>query len=137
MSGPSSPRIGAFSGMLSSISGMSRDELERIGQAIGQAVLSCRETMALGSGSQQPDPSPSDPNPSLVQRQYVETDTEVPEDFVPTHAKLKEIERVVLDKHDSSMNSEEAMDEDEEEVPSLLTRISTLEKTQGDILTLL
>ena len=48
----------------------------------------------------------------------------------------EEIERVVLDKHDSSMNSEEAMDEDEE-VPSLLTRISNLEKTHGDILTLL
>ena len=115
---------------------MSRDELERIGQAIGQAVLSRRETMAPGSGSQQPDPSPSDPNPSLVQRQYVETDTDIPDDFVPTHEELEEIERVVLDKHDSSMNSEEAMDEDEE-VPSLLTRISNLEKTQGDILTLL
>ena len=67
---------------------MSCDELERIGQALGQAVLARRETMAPGSGSQQPDPSPSDPNPSLVQRQYVETDTDVLDDFVPTHEEL-------------------------------------------------
>ena len=86
---------------------------------------------------QQPDPSPSvDPYSSLVQRQYVETDTDVPNDFVPTHAKLEEIERVVLDKHNSSMNLEEDMGE-EKEVPSLVTRISNLEKTQEDILTLL
>ena len=137
MSGPSSPRLGGFSGMLSSVSGMSRDELERIGQAIGQAILARRETSAPGSGSQQPDPSPSvDPYPSLVQRQSVETDTDVPDDFIPTHAELEEIERVVLDKHDSSMNSDEDMGE-EEEVPSLVTRISNLEKTQADILTLL
>lgn len=119
--------------MLSSVSRMSRDELERIGQAIGQAVLARRETLAPGSGSQQPDPAPSDPHPSLAQRQYVEIDTDVPKDFVPTHAKLEEIERVV---HDSSMNADEAMGEDEE-VPSLSTRISRLETTQGDILAVL
>ena len=123
--------------MLSSVSGMSRDELERIGQAIGQAVLARRETSVPRLDSQQPDPSPSvDPYPSLVQCQYVETDTDVPNDFVPTHAELKEIKRVVLDKHDSLMNSEEDMGE-EEKVPSLVTRISNLENTQEDILALL
>ena len=63
------------------------------------------------------------------------SNTDIPEDFEPTPAELEEINRVVLDK-DFPMSSKEAEEEDEEP-PSLPTRISNLEKTQGDILTLL
>ena len=76
MSGPSSLRVGGFAGMLSSVSNMSQEELEQIGQAIGQAVLARRESRALGSGSQQPDLSTLDVDPSSHQSQSVEPNDE-------------------------------------------------------------
>ena len=136
MSGPSSPRVGGFAGMLPSVSNLSREELEQIGHAIGQAVLTCRESRASGSGSQQPDPSSLDVDPSSRQRQSAEPDDDIPDDFEPTDAELEEINRVVLENDDSPMNSEEAEGEDEEMV-SMDTRISNLEKNQADIMTLL
>ena len=56
------------------------------------------------------------PSPSLVERQSTETNIEVPnkDSFVPTQAKLaklKEIERVVLDKEDTCMDTEDPEDE--------------------------
>ena len=82
---------------------MSREELERIGQAIEQAVLARRESRASRSGSQQPDPSPLDVDPSSHQSQSAEPDGDIPDDFDPTDAKLEEINQVVLDMDDSPM----------------------------------
>ena len=121
--------------MLSSVSGMSREELERMGHAIGQAVLERRTAGETGSGLEQPIPLPTDPSPSVLRRQTEESDTEIPDDFIPTQTEMDEINRVVLDK-DFTMSSEEVEEEDETQ-SSLITRISNLEKTQGDILTLL
>ena len=121
--------------MLSSVSGLSRDEIERMGRAIGRTVLARREAGETGPGSVQPIPPTADPSPSVPTRQAVVSDMEVLDDFVPTQAELEEINSVVLD-GDLSMSSDEAEEEDEEP-PSLITRISNLEKTQGDILTLL
>ena len=84
MSGPSSPRLGEYFGMLSSVSGLSREELERIGQAIGQAVLLHKATWEMGSGSQEPNPSPTGPSLSVPSRQAVESDMDIPEDFIHT-----------------------------------------------------
>ena len=112
MSGPSSPRVGGFAGMLSSILNMSWEELEKIGQAIGQAVLARRESRTSGLDSQQPDPSTLDVDPSSHQSQSAEPDDDIPDDFDPTDAELKEINRVVLEKDDSPMNSEEAEGEE-------------------------
>ena len=128
--------MGEFSGMLSSVSGMSREELERMGRAIGQAVLARRATGEMEPGSEQPIPSPADPSLSFPRRQAVESDTEIPDDFVPTQSERDETNRVVLD-GDFAMSSEEDEEEDETQESSLITRISNLEKTQGDILTLL
>ena len=112
MSGPSSPRLGGFFGMLSSVSGMSREELERMGHAIGQAVLVRRLTGETGSGSEQPIPPPIDPSPSFPRRQTEESDTEIPIDLVPIKTEMDEINCVVLDK-DFTMSSEEVEEEDE------------------------
>ena len=68
MFGPSSPRVGGYFGMLSSISRLSREELERIGRAIGQAVLLHKATWETRSGSQEPNPSPTGPSPSIPSR---------------------------------------------------------------------
>ena len=122
--------------MLSSVSNMSREELEKIGHAIGQAVLARRDSRASGSGSQQPDPTSLGVDPSSHQRRSAETDEDVPADFEPTDAELEEINRIVLDKDDSMMDSEEAEGEEEDNV-SMETRISNLEKNQEDIMTLL
>ena len=84
MSGPSSPRLGEYSGMLSSVSELSQEELERIGRVIRQAVLSHKATRETGSGSQEPNPSPTGPSLSAPSRQAVESDMDVPEDFIPT-----------------------------------------------------
>ena len=135
MSGPNFPRLGGFSGMLSSVSGMSREELERMCRAIGQAVLARRAAGEAKPGSEQPIPSPTDPILSVPRRQAEESDTEIPDDFVPTQSERDEINRVVLDR-DFTMSSEEGEEEDEEP-SSMMTRISNLEKTQGDIFTLL
>ena len=54
----------------------------------------------------------------------------------PTQSERDEIDRVVLD-GDFAMSSKEGEEEDETQKSSLITRISNLEKTQGDILTLL
>ena len=60
---------------------------------------------------------------------------DIPEDFIPTQAEEEEIDRVVSDGN-FAMSSNEVGEEDEPP-PSLITRISQLEKTQDDILTLL
>ena len=135
MSGPNSPCLGEYSGMLSSVSGLSREELERIGRAIGQAVLSHKTTWETGSGSQEPNPSPTRPSLSVPSRQAIESDMDVPKDFIPTQAEEEEIDRVIFDGN-FAMRSDKVEEEDEPP-PSLITRISQLEKTQDDILTLL
>ena len=90
MSGPSSPHMGGFSGMLSSVSAMSREELERMGRAIGQAVLARRAAGEEETGSEQQIPSPTDPNLSVPRRQATELDTETPDDdFVPPYSVRK------------------------------------------------
>ena len=53
MSGPSSPNVGGFFGMLSFVLGMPHEELECIGQAIGHVILARQEA---GVGSCQLDP---------------------------------------------------------------------------------
>ena len=96
MSGGSSPPrtgLGGFSGMLSSVSRMSRAELERI----GQAVLTRRATLGVASGLQRPDASPSDlthtfPQSSDIPRQTVVPDTALPVDYEPTEAEMEEFE---------------------------------------------
>ena len=63
-------------------------------------------------------------------------DTNVLDDFVPTPTEMEEIERVILENDVFPMNSEDVKEEDHDMV-ILVTCISNLEKTQGDILTLL
>lgn len=136
MSGPSSLRVGGFACILSSVSNMSREELEQIKHAIGQAVLARREHRVSRSGSQQSDPVSLEIDPSSCQCQSAKPGKDVLDDFEAINAKLKESNCVVLDKDDTLIDSEEAEDEDKEMV-SMDTRISNLEKNQADIMTLL
>ena len=135
MSRPNSPCLGEYFGMLSSVSGLSREELERIGRVIGQALLLHKATWEKGSGSQEPNPSPTGPSPSVPSHQAIESDMDVPKDFIPTQAEEEEINRVVSDGNFAM--SFDKVGEEDEPPPSLITRISQLEKTQDDILTLL
>ena len=79
--------------MLSSVLGLSRDEIERMGRAIGRTVLARREA----GETVQPIPPTADPSPSVPTRQAVVSDMEVPDDFVPTQVEIEEINCVVLD----------------------------------------
>lgn len=84
--------------MLSSISGLSQDEIEHMGHAIGRTVLARRDAGETRPDSVQPIPPTADPSPSVPTRQAVVSDMEVPDDFFPTQVEIEEINRVVLDR---------------------------------------
>ena len=64
-------------------------------------------------------------------------DTNIPDDYVPTLTEMEEIERVVLENDIFLIDSKDAKEEEEDPLMSLVNLISNLDKTQGDILTLL
>lgn len=99
--------------MLSSVSGLSRDELERMSRAIGRTVLARRDAGEAGPDSVQPIPPTANPSLSVPTRQAVEFDMEVPDDFVPTQAEIDEINHVVLE-GDLPMSVDEDEEEDED-----------------------
>ena len=99
--------------MISSVTGLSYDKCKRIGCKIAQAVVAHREAAAVAAGLH--------PSPSFAQRQSAETNTKVLNNYVPTQAKLEEIERVVLDEDDTLMDTEEPEDDDEDTLASLVT----------------
>ena len=62
-------------------------------------------------------------SPSLAQRQSAEIDTEIPHDYVPTQAEiaeLKDIERVVRDKEDTCMDTDNPEDEEDDTLASVV-----------------
>ena len=83
---------------------------------IAQAIVSRCKAIATAAGLH--------PSPSLAQCQSAETNTGIPNNYVPTQAeiaKLEEIERVVLDKEDNCMDTKNPKDEDDGTLASLVT----------------
>ena len=89
-------------------------------------------SLGVASGSHRPDASPSDsthtfPQTTDIPRQTVVSDTALPADYKLTEAEMEEFER------DDLLAEPKEAEGEELDVANILSRISTLETSLGDI----